>query len=866
MRTYKPEFPHLPLIRKVQGLARLEGGGGKDQRVEDNKRDRVSHAAALTLRLRGVAARSVERSAARKQQAQPSIAGGVPFVLQIPNEDDDALAYIADKLGLEVVAEYSDGYLIVSASDLDLAAVMQAAEDFGSAKRGSGAMAKIIGIDDDPLSEARLLRILGDDLYRRWPFYDNDTYVLDVSVESAILGRPARPRVTSRSKPEVRAAREAAYEAALDEHRARWDGKRRARESEIEEFTAHYDGEILSITDDSHVVPFPDSFSMRIRMSGRGFTDLVANYPSLFEVARPDIVQEPARAGDGLGDEPAHFELLPPDRGSPLVCIIDSGIQEEHRWLRNALHTQSSRCFLPGADPANVADLVGGGGHGTRVAGAVLYASVVPHTGQVFAPVFLQNARVLDHVNCLPERAYPPDVLREVVEHYLSGYGTRIYNHSISAGSPCRTTRMSAWATTIDVLSYAYDVLVIQAAGNLATRGRPNAPGIIDHLVENRAYPSYLLLGSSRVANPGQSLQALTVGSVAAVEYHDADRHSVAGAGHASSFSRAGLGLWESIKPDVVEYGGDDVADTGNPPSLTNPPAVCPELVRSTLHGGPAISKDSVGTSFAAPKVTHVVAAVAALFPGETTQLYRALVVNSARWPVWAEQARADQRPAIARTLGYGIPDLDRATGNDPNRVTLVADSEYLIRAGEGLVFGVPIPVGLRSPGEEYDVRVDVTLAYSAEPRRTRRSRRGYLGVWLDWKSSRRGEDFSAFVDRALKQDDDSDSIGGISMPWALGNKRERDGLTGGITRRNGTVQKDWAHLKNHELPDVFGVVVRGHKGWDRRNPSAFARFSLVVSVEALGVDIPVYERISQAVEAEIEQPVLVKVDGTAGH
>jgi len=349
---------------------------------------------------------------------------------------------------------------------------------------------------------------------------------------------------------------------------------------------------------------------------------------------------------------------------------------------------------------------------------------------------------------------------------------------------------MSAWATTIDLLNYSDDVLFIQAAGNLPRTGPANHPGIVDHLTAGRAYPQYLLGDSSRIANPAQSLQALTVGSVAAETYCDEDRRSVAGPRCPSSFTRSGFGLWGSIKPELVEFGGDDVVDDGWPPSLTTPPLVCPDLVRSTLYGGPAIGRDCVGTSFAAPKVTHIVAAVAAAFPEGSTQLYRALVVNSARWPDCVEHAPTDTRVAAARTIGYGIPALGRATENSANRVTLIADDGYRILAGEGFVFGVPIPDELRAPGEEFDVRVDVTLAYVAEPRRTRRSRRGYLGVWLDWKSSRRREAFADFMDRALKGDADHDSGPGPSMPWMLGNRRERDGLTEGASRSGGTLQK----------------------------------------------------------------------------
>ena len=61
------------------------------------------------------------------------------------------------------------------------------------------------------------------------------------------------------------------------------------------------------------------------------------------------------------------------------------------------------------------------------------------------------------------------------------------------------------------------------------------------------------------------------------------------------------------------------------------------ELLNSTMHGEPAYSKDGVGTSFAAPKVAHIAAHIQNLFPAASPLLYRALIVQSARWPGWAE-------------------------------------------------------------------------------------------------------------------------------------------------------------------------------------------------------------------------------------
>ena len=52
--------------------------------------------------------------------------------------------------------------------------------------------------------------------------------------------------------------------------------------------------------------------------------------------------------------------------------------------------------------------------------------------------------------------------------------------------------------------------------------------------------------------------------------------------------------------------------------------------------------------------------------------------------------------------------------------------------------------------GREATIRLDVTLSYSAEPRRTRSRGRRDLAVWLDWICSSPGETLDAFQGRVF--------------------------------------------------------------------------------------------------------------------
>jgi hypothetical protein len=492
----------------------------------------------------------------------------------------------------------------------------------------------------------------------------------------------------------------------------------------------------------------------------------------------------------------------------------------------------------------------------------VLHGEKDPTEGKGPLETWVQNARILD-ANCnLPQELFPPAVLREVIKRYHEGKRkTRIFNHSINADAPCRTRHMSAWAAEIDRLSGEYDILVIQSAGNLKSSRAAPRPGIAELIGGGRAYPDYLGEPTCRVANPAQSLQALTVGSVAYGAFESAGWRSLATRpGEPSAFSRAGLGIWDTIKPEVVEKGGDCLHTAGNPPSVGTPDSAreCyPELVRSTRYGGPAFDRDDIGTSYAAPKVTRIAARLQALLPEEPCLLYRALIVQSARWPDWADALTPEQQTALLKRIGFGVPDMGRATENTDHRTTFITHGEREIGAGECHVYQVPVPEELRRAGEEYDIRVEVTLSYSAEPRRTRRTPRGYLSAWLDWLSNRKGESLDAFLTRALKSDEDTIQEG-TSFGWVI-ESRGQWGRIPDIRRNVGTVQKDWAVVKSYDLPHDLCIAVRGHRGWSR-DPEAAARYALAVTFEIVGQEIPIYEPLRTAVlelRAEVEAEVI---------
>ncbi|MEG4202000.1 S8 family peptidase [Microcoleus sp. Pol12A5] len=849
-------FPHIQLSLAKEGIAASPQGGGrnKDPQTLANSGDRWGHGSRLNSSVSSITANWKDTEEKREEEEQPELPKSRRIILKIdPNSfDPESLK----SYGIELIAEIEDGYIIGASADLELSELRNKIGKFIREEYGGGKVAEIWDLIDGIKKPEY---ILSPELMAHWDLVkDDQIYTVDVGI--ACLGiTPKLPNSPKRETNESDEHFEKRVNRWIDKRDftyENWDDIKSERENEFTEFIQNYKGEILNIVDGSipQSAKLPDSFSCRIKISGKGLKDLVFNFPYIFDVSEPDEFAEFVER-EALSDvDTPTFKLQAPKLNAPKVCVIDSGIQERHPLLKAAIDCDNSTSWVPG-ETDQIADRVRNGGHGTRVAGAVIYPITIPRTGKEKAICWIQNARVLD-VNCqLPKQLFPPKLLGDIVDFYHGQTKTRIFNHSITGSVPCHTQYMSPWAAAIDNLTWKNDILFIVAAGNLPFSGKIGYTrlSVKDHLAANRLCPDYLLENSCRIANPAQSFQALTVGSISPASYHALSYSSISQKNKPSAFSCSGLGIWDTIKPEVVEYGGDLIKDESIPPNIISRKEVCPELVRSTLNGGPAVAADTVGTSYATPKVSHIAACLAAELPDESCLLHRALIVQSARWPEWAEE-----KLDTVRQIGYGIPNIDRALGNSPNRITLITRENRYIKARQAHVYQVKLPEGLRSQGKEHEILVEVTLSYKAQPRRTRRNRRKYLSTWLDWDCSKKEEDPEKFLARILKEYDTPENAdkGQEVFQWTIGKKAKNYGKIHGVSRSAGTVQKDWTVVKSFELTEAFCIAVVGHEGWNN-DPDAEAPYSLVISFEALASNIPIYTPFVEAqVEIELEQQV----------
>ena len=453
------------------------------------------------------------------------------------------------------------------------------------------------------------------------------------------------------------------------------------------------------------------------------------------------------------------------------------------------------------------------------------------------------------------------DIMVEIVRRFTP---TKIYNLSVSRKRPESYIHMPIWAATIDKLMWENDIIFIVSAGNLPkSSDNLEIPGITSFLSSGINYPDYLKDIKSKITNPAYSCFAITVGSICQGEFDNLYLSSFGKINFPSSFSRSGLGLWGMIKPDIVEYGGDFIYEKANNQVITTRSETSPNLIRSTRDGGPAISRDMVGTSFSTPKVSHIAAEIQKLYPEESGLLYRGLIVQSARIPEEAKNI-----DGFIEHYGYGLPNLSRATENSMNRVTLYSSGNVNPKNAD--LYLVKIPREISRPGNEYNILIEITLSYKAEPRITRRGTKSYLSAWLDWESSKKNESITDFQERILANSEREDNEDGEenedivdtteiqesnepgeSFQWTIAS-RSNSGEHKGIKRQDSTVQKDWCVVISNSMPNDFIIAVKGHKGWEKDLDKTIP-YSIIVSFEVLDDEVNIYNLIKIENEIEIE-------------
>ncbi len=561
------------------------------------------------------------------------------------------------------------------------------------------------------------------------------------------------------------------------------------------------------------------------------------------------------------------------------ACVLDTGVFRDHPLLSGSLTADD--CHT--CDPAwNVADH---DGHGTQMAGLALFGDL----GEaVLAADEIRLRHRLESVKLLPPPpgVNPPELYGAVTATATSQVEIqqperpRVFSMAVTAdwqepgdaASP-GFGRPTSWSAAIDALSAGLSIdvtadgltfldeaelavrrLFLISTGNVIVEDE-------DHLTRSDLEP---------VEDPAQAWNALTVGAhTELVSLDEAPDFvgwtPVAVQGELSPFSRTSVPFeraWPS-KPDVVLEGGN-VARSPDGTQLDTPDVFQILTTDAPLQNQRLLTTINA-TSAATAQAAHLGASILADDPTLWPETVRALIVHSAEWTdVMAAQFQGapsrEQRWALRRRYGMGVPDLSRATRSATDALTLVAQDVIHPFDGQGRMremhlHDLPWPVDVLAALGHAEARMRVTLSYFIEPNPGRRGwvrRYSYASHGLRFAVRRPTEttdDFRKRINqRALLEDEARPVTESDAPEWFFGTDYR---VTGSL--HTDTWTGTAADLAHRGALAVFPVTGWWKERKDRDHSERGARYALVVSIETPTQEVDLWTPVAQQVAIPIE-------------
>lgn len=327
-----------------------------------------------------------------------------------------------------------------------------------------------------------------------------------------------------------------------------------------------------------------------------------------------------------------------------------------------------------------------------------------------------------------------------------------------------------------------------------------------------------------------------------------------------SSSTRIGPGIQKAIKPEFVAYGGDDAFNT----TLSKiSPNVGNYIISFSNKLTDGLFCQDVGTSFAAPYVSHIAALVLERYPKISNNLLRAILASASIVPKEIElqieklddtedfisslqpsfkqnvkgQVRSNKKKMLHYLVGYGYPIQDMATDSFEQRVMLLADmrDENAIQVDKNHIFEIPIPKEFEAAKGKK--RITVSLAYNPDVKKTRMD---YLGKSMSFDLIR-GKSLEEVYQVCASQ-------AGLDVE----EKKERFeskyicdiGNCGKTLREYGTLQKGTFEFSRSSYGDNYYLVVDCKKNWSVEKQD----YALVVTYQIEDESVKIYELLKNRI------------------
>lgn len=573
-----------------------------------------------------------------------------------------------------------------------------------------------------------------------------------------------------------------------------------------------------------------------------------------------------------------------PASESPAVCILDGGVARAHPLLDFAL--DPGDCFT--VDPSWGVDDHNPGGHGTNMAGTVLYDDLT-------FPLADQRTVALDFrlesVKLLPPPGFQPTdpmsygaitqgaVALPEIEHPERPrvFCMAVTNDDVSGERP------TSWSAAVDQICAGRmpgdepDVkgepprrLFFVSAGNVLDTSDP------DMVSDPDEFP---------IEDPAQAWNAITVGGFTdkvdiAEEEGLHGWTAVADAGDHSPYSRISTDWNHSrtpIKPEIVFEAGNRALSGSGRELLSGVDSL--SLLTTAKNFLEEPLETIWATSPATAQAAGMAGAIMARHPDLWPETIRALIVHSAAWtPAMRKRLEActSKRSciALARHFGYGVPRLDRALASAQNDLALIAQTyiqpfkreQHLDDQGRQVsggtafnevhYYNLPWPRQALEDLGERDVRLKITLSYFIEPSPGETAPvtpARYQSYGLRYDLKRPTETAAVFRQRINRLERD-----GTQLPKADSDPRW---VFGSQSVAAGSLHCDVWVGPAVELATRNLIAIRPVSGWWRHRPHlgqlhSRARYGLVVSITAEDVEIELYTEIANQIGIGIETEI----------
>ena len=536
------------------------------------------------------------------------------------------------------------------------------------------------------------------------------------------------------------------------------------------------------------------------------------------------------------------------------VCLLDTGVTIANPLLSNLISQDTLDAVEPAWTRADTAN------HGTPMAGLTFYgdlSDLLDSNDRVQIYHTLESIKLIE-IN----HAHDPELYGAVTEEAVSRAeilnpdNKRIICMAITADALIHHGRPSSWSSALDQILFgsireSNNILFFISSGNLTHDDRLGYP---------------LINAECSIQDPAQSFNAITVGAYTLKDQIDLNlfpnTQRLANRGDASPCNTTSI-QWDKEwcrKPDIVMEGGNNGINNGALEIIDSL-----ELL-STSRGG--VGRPWLGTFADTSAATALASKFAAelyyFYPDLLPETIRGLIVHSADWtpamlggrPI--RDLNETERKNLLQTVGYGVPNLQRAKESANNSLSLIAErilkpykfEDSRVKTDEFHLFDLPWPVEVLEELFNTEVQLKVTLSYFIEPNPGNKRYElaaSYRSHGLRFKVIDSGERLRAFKARISKEMREEDYVAEGGEHWLI-NSNVRD---------KGSIHKDIWRGSAIDLSTRSKIAVYPVGGWWRTRKvlnrfDNYVRYSLIITIDAPNVDVDLYTPVSNQIEIEI--------------